>query len=32
MVLTYGVRELLYFLPKLKNFLENQDTDYRGDK
>ena len=28
----YGVRELLCFLPKSANFLENRDTDCRGDK
>ena len=28
----YGVRELLYFLPKLTNFLKNRDTDYYGDE
>ena len=32
MALIYGIRELLYFSPKLTNFLENRDTDYRRDK
>ena len=29
---TYGIRELLYFLPKLVISLENRDTDCYGDK
>ena len=32
MALIYGVRELLCFSPKSTNFLENRDTDCRGDK
>ena len=27
-----GIWELLYFSPKSANFLENRDTDCRGDK